>query len=570
MISSGRELLLAALVFTVLALAFGAPLPLHMGDGVPVSGTPLDAMHILYAVTWGSQILGNNPFEFFNATFFHPYNNSLAFMDHMAGVSALIAPINWASGSMYWGFNMAWLGTFVLSGLGAYLLTRHLTDCRSAAFLAGIAYAYFPFRYHNAGQLNVLAMMWIPFALLSLHVWVDTHRRRHLLWFVIFASLQFLSSLYTGVFLFLCVGLYLIVLLTMDRPRTMDLVRKQSWAILSAVMLGLVSCFPFVAPYLTARRETGLRRALGESGPFSAIPLDFITPAPQSILGGVVPWGDSARHALFPGIVVCLLIGIWIARRGWRTAARPRTVAFYTLLAVIAMLLSLGPVLGDTARIPMPFALAYYVLPGASFIRAPVRFALLGSLGLAVLAAMGLASLRRDTRVRRARNYALAGLAALELFAAPITMFQPLPPGGIPRPYYWLGSVSGELAVVDIPMAPDEAGESIEHARYQLYSLVHGKRIVNGVAAYVPPITRELREVMQSFPSDQSVARLRNLGVSYAFVHSEQYSPEDRRRLADAVLASPGLNVVDMDGPIWILDIVPHTVPAYDANGNGR
>lgn len=561
MIVSRRELILVLGLFVALAVIFSWPVATHMTRDIPSSGPPTDAVLLLYILTWSAQALGDNPFDLYQATFFYPYNSSLAFMDNMAGLAVLIAPVNWAFGNMCVGFNTAWLLTFVISGLGAFLLVRYLTDSTIAGILAGIVFAFHPYRYHNAGQLNNLAMMWIPFALLSLHLWVETRLRRHLFLFAAFSLLQFLSTSYGGVFLLLATLLYVAVLLVVERRSFLDLISIQRWVILALGAMSFIVLIPFTVPYLrNASADISMRRSLGTTALFSAQPIDFVTPAPNSVLSGAAPWRSSARHPLFAGVVASVLALFWLARREWRGQLHRPELIFYVLLTGAGALLALGPVLGDPARrIPMPFALAWYVLPGASFIRAPVRFVVLAALGIAVMAGAGAA--RLDGTRRRGRRWGSMGLcvlAAVELFAAPIQILRPLP-HGIPAVYSWLGSVPGPLAIIELPMAIDEQHEGVEHARYQLYSLAHHKRLANGVAAFVPPITRELRAEMQHFPENASVAMLRELGITYVFVHTDLYPPEEVTRLREAIRNHPGLSLTDDSETIWVVDVVTGT-----------
>jgi hypothetical protein len=333
---------------------------------------------------------------------------------------------------------------------------------------------------------------------------------------------------------------------------------------------------PFLLPYLSARRAgIGIERSLGEATLYSATLRDFVSYAPGSLPGRVLPWTGDARHALFPGVVTALLVGVWIVRRGWRGRPRRPELIFYLVLAATGAVLALGPALRvGTSWLPLPFAAVFHTFPGGSFIRAPVRFALLFALAMAVLAGVALTrglKRRRPGPVSFAVAWAACALAILELYPGPLSLVDPLP-RGIPQVYFWLGSVEGDLAILELPMPATEADEREEHVRYQLYSLVHGKRLVNGVGAGVPPITRRLRREMQAFPSPESVARLRNLGVSYVLVHSEAYPAAERERLRRRVHEAPGVNVVDDRGDIWVLDVVPeeHTGAAAAPSRLGR
>ncbi len=562
MIVSRRELLLALAVFTALALAFSWPLALHLRHEIPVGTPAADAPNMLYGVTSGAQALSDHPFHYFSAAFFYPYQSSLSFLDETFGVAVMAAPVDWLTGSMFVGFNVAWMLTFVLSGLGAFLLARYLTENTAAAGLAGVIYAFQPFRYHNAGLINVLAVMWIPFALLSLHLWVETRLRRHLFLFLAFAVLQFLCTAYSGAFLILAVLVYLGVLLAVERGSTLELLSRQRWVILIVFGLGMAILAPFVSPYLD-NLSLGLAegRSLGAAALFSARLADFVTPAPGSLLHGLAPWSDAARQPLFPGVVGLGLALYFMLRRGWRHHRHRPEMLFYTVFFLLAASLCLGPAFtAGGRRFPLPFAVVHFVVPGAAFMRAPVRFALPATLALALLAGAGLvrlASLRpRKRPARRAITYGLVAVAALEIFAAPIRLLDPLP-HGVPTVYRWLGSVAGPMAILELPMAASERDESTEIARYLLFSLFHKKRLANGMGGFVPPITRKLRARMQEFPDRNSLAMLRELGIGYVLVHADRYPPQEAERIRREVEANPGLTFKIPEDPIWVVEVVP-------------
>ena len=75
------------------------------------------------------------------------------------------------------GYNLLFLSTFVLSGLGMFLLGRELTGSRAAGFVAGLAFAFSPFRFASMPHLQVLSSAWMPFVLFGLRRYFVTGRR---------------------------------------------------------------------------------------------------------------------------------------------------------------------------------------------------------------------------------------------------------------------------------------------------------------------------------------------------------------------------------------------------------
>lgn len=549
------EFLLATLFFAALTVALTWPAATEWRRLIPVSPPSLDALHEYYAIGWGAHALVASPRDFFNAPYFYPYLATMAFMEHLFGLTLLALPIKLLTGSLTAAYNAVWLMTFVLSALGAYQLTRALTGSAAGALLAGVAYAFHPFRYHNAGQLNVLAMMWIPWGLYCLQLWLERGERRHLAGLALLGWLQFVSSAYAGIFLAYSAALLLALAPRSTTGRHAGLsVWRRLWAergyLLALLLVVGALTAPFAWPYVQlSHMEGGLKRILKDTVLFSAAPLDFVTAAPGSLWRAA---GGRAHHALFPGAVTLLLALAGILRSGRRERFG------YGALALGGALMALGPrLLGVAPRIPLPFLLAWYVVPGVSFIRAPVRFVTLSSLGLAVLAGFGVAALvGRRGGAWRALAFAPALLAAVELCAAPVQRFDPLG-GGVPRVYARIQALPPNAVLAELPMARDEYSETDADARYQLYGLTHGRRLVNGVAAYLPPKTRALRLGVQTFPDDASLAALRVLGVTHVLVHTDLLAPAAKAPLRAAVDAQRGLRLVDEVDGVWLIELAP-------------
>ena len=111
--------------------------------------------------------------------------------------------------------------------------------------------------------------------------------------------------------------------------------------------------------------------------------------------------------------------------------------------------------------------------------------------------------------------------------------------------------------MVELPLPVDESAETVQDGRYQLYSLYHGKRLANGMAAYVPPITRELRMHMEAFPGEDTIAELRELGINRVLLHLERYDAAQRAELLVAVETNAELNILERQQDVWVLAIQP-------------
>ena len=76
---------------------------------------------------------------------------------------------------------------------------------------------------------------------------------------------------------------------------------------------------------------------------------------------------------------------------------------------------------------------------------------------------------------------------------------------------------------------------------YMAYSTLHWKPMVNGYAGIEPRGYVRIRQEMMSFPSEEFLGLLREVGVRYIVLHRDGYGPNQTRRLeAQLEDAPPG------------------------------
>lgn len=152
--------------FVVLAAALTFPLALHFTTAI--AGPPADGFIHLYEMHWFRRaIFELHVWPLFNPEVFYPFGYNLALSHITPSNTVPMMPIVLLAGPVA-GFNGAVLLSFILSGFGAYLLVYRLTRQRWAGLLAGMLFAFSPYRVHNlgAGWLPNLGTQWLPFALL--------------------------------------------------------------------------------------------------------------------------------------------------------------------------------------------------------------------------------------------------------------------------------------------------------------------------------------------------------------------------------------------------------------------
>ena len=116
--------------------------------------------------------------QYWNGNIFYPSTLTLAYSEHLTPQMLQILPVLAVTDNIILCYNLLLLATIVLSGLGMYLLVRELTGHPLAAFLAGLAFAFAPFRIDQYAHLEVLSSQWMPFTLYGFRRYFATGRLR--------------------------------------------------------------------------------------------------------------------------------------------------------------------------------------------------------------------------------------------------------------------------------------------------------------------------------------------------------------------------------------------------------
>jgi F5/8 type C domain len=519
---------------------------------------------------WGADRLAHGFAGLWTAPLFYPYPDTLAYSEHLLGISIPLAPLQWATGNPVLVYNVAFIASFALSGAGMYLLARELTGRRDAAFLAGLAFMWCPYRAPQMTHLQVLTSGWMPVALWGLHRYFRTGSRWALTTFVLAFLLQGLSN---GYFLFfLAVPVVLVSAVELVRARGRVLAHL-AHLLVAAAIIGLVMA-PVAAAYLRVKREQGLSRSRGDAVQFSAMPADYahVSHHPR-LWARFLPIGEPEKE-LFPGLVVLLLALCTLLSARAPAAQRPppliparQTLVLYTAIAAAGFILSLGPepAVWRGTRLPTgPYGWLMAIVPGFDGLRVPSRFATVVYLALAVLAAAGATRLLTRLATWPARAVTvLLGLAIVgEGYAGPLALERmPSADMAVDRAAYGWLRLQPRGPMVELPIGEPDPG-----VRYLYRTLVHGNRIVNGYSGY----GSALQDFMGGPPFNEierigdALAMCRALRLRYIVVHGQLYrDAEYARRLTDAIRAQGEHVLRSIDfGPVTVFELREMTVHA--------
>jgi hypothetical protein len=499
----------AALVFTLLTAALTWPQVAH-----PFSVPPHDdAYFSMWRLAWIAHQLPRDPAHLFDGNTLYPAKDTLAYSDAVLLQGVAGAPLIWLGAPVVFVYNLHILATFVLCGLGMFLLVRELTGMAAAGLIAGIIFSFAPYRFDHYVHLELVSAQWMPFALWMLHRTLQSGRLVDGLWTGVFGALQGLSCVYLTVFFAtIMTALGPLLFLWTRAP-----LRRVVWrplgagALLTVVVLGL-----YMVPYRAARGIVG-ERGVGERILYAAGPKHYIAGMPDSIVYGRLT-GAIGLHEkrLFPGFVAMLLAAVGL----WPPIDR-RRVAY-----AIALALAIDISFGHRGLIGALLQDHVGVYRG---LRVVARIGAVVLLFLAVLAGVGVARLLGS--VRRTSTARLAAIALASAIVVEYVMW-PMRLEGVETQsgavYRWL-SEQPRGVVAEFPMPapwkkPYELG--LHESRFSYNSTFTWNPIVNGYSGFWPPTYIALIHAVEGFPSDQAMRALREHGVDYLILHERFYSPE--------------------------------------------
>ncbi len=310
----------AAIVMTwPLASGLTRDLPWDLGDSI------LNA----YILQWGSDhilaLLGGNLGAlagYWSPGIFHPEPGALAYSEHLTAQVLQGLPVYAATGNIILTYNLLFLSTFVLSGLGLFLFVRELTGHARAAFVAGLIFAFSPYRIGQYSHLQVLSSQWMPLALFALARYFNTRSRWPLAGLA--AALAF-NAWSCGYFL-LYFPPFVAAFILWEVGRRRLWADRRLWVELSAgLAAGIALTVPFLLPYAHVRARGFDARPLAEIAAFSADTWAYANAHVLNRLwGGTVSAFVRPEGELFGGLVAMALILAGLAGAAVAAVRPPR------------------------------------------------------------------------------------------------------------------------------------------------------------------------------------------------------------------------------------------------------
>jgi hypothetical protein len=545
--------------------------PLATSPGTLTRNDNADAELNEWILAWVAHQLPRAPGRLFEGNIFYPEHDSLAFSEPLIVPALMGAPLQWLGVSPVFVFNVVLLLGFALTAWAGYALAFEWTGDRAAGMLAGSMFAFNTHTLTRLAHIQGIHAWGLPLALLSTDRILVHARWRDAAWLAVWMTAMAYTSGYLIVFGAIMVAVVLVSRVPDWWPRAGRMVMLFA----GATILAGAAILPVYLPYRRVAK-LGLVRSIESVSQYSATPTGYLAAAGRIHFS---TWSGRfwtvPVDGFFPGFVVIIMAVAAIyweaARKPWLTGVRSRfshvqksdmrksrsdpsqpqeradsdngaptpagrlarrRIVMLVAIATTGLILSLG------TRTPV-YGWVYAVFPPMQGLRAAARFGNLFLLGMALLAAFGLAGLRDRLPSRWATVVAvgLVTVANIESLRAPLyyTRFQ-----GIPAIYSLLADEPGKVVLVEVPFYPPQG--VFQNGRYVLNSTAHWRPLMNGYSGYTPGAYRQYAATFWYFPRPHAIEAMRQAGATHVMVHPGGFGTEEEiRKMWQDVAASPYL-----------------------------
>lgn len=322
-----------------------------------------DGVFISYIISWESKALLSGK-DIFQVPMYAPYKNVLAYSDPFLSTSILNIPFTFFTSNIVLTSNLHLLLGTTFFFLAMMLLCLELFDSFPGALFSALTATFSEYHFHYFVHLHTYLLAGIPFCLFFALRWKRTSSLLAAILATISFLYQALNAPMTAFFLFFI----LLPFLSDHSVRVFLFTKKKLVFVLSASVFAL--CSVFYLPYFQVSREFHYTRTIRDAAHF-AHSLNIFFHLQTLFLGGVC--------------VLFLLTS--------RQTLKQRLPRIFLAIMVIGAVFMLGPVLKINDQtfkifsvpIPLPYALAYSIIPGFKAFRDVSRWIIVFGFGTALL-----------------------------------------------------------------------------------------------------------------------------------------------------------------------------------------
>jgi hypothetical protein len=483
----------------------------------------------IWAVNWVGTHLFRDPMNIADANIFYPERRTLALSEMMLVQGAIAAPAIALGAPPVLAFNVAVFAGFVLTGFAFCLLVQRWTGSWAAGYVGGSLAAFNAHTLVRIAHLQTLHLEFFALALFALDRLLVSKRFRDACLLAAAFALHAMTSIYLMVF-----AVWALLFATLARAAAVWRAGIGSMALrfVAAAALALLLLYPYLSIYL-ALKSTGLER--GADDVIAASWNDYWATGARVHLSWSRPYISLAASYSFPGFVAMLLAAIAMLATPFRRDPRVWMCAAAGAGCLAASM---------AGRWPFYPAL-HEMVPFLQAVRVQAHLGQFVLLMIAVLAGFGVAAM--SLRWGRARWWPVVAVALViavnaEALRAPIgfVWFD-----RVPAVY---DALQAERSAVVVELPFPMPGQWFLNGPYMVNSTRHWHPLLNGYSGFRPDSYDRAYEAAREFPSDASLVRLHELGVTHVVVHLQAMGETRAAEIAKA----PTLQQIASEGDIMI------------------
>ncbi len=479
-----RTVALVALFYLGCLVVATWPAFLTFGSELP---SRVDPLAHLWTMRWYKACLMAGRLPFFCPEIQYPVGASLGTLPPMHFQSLLYIPLSMIFSSDALCYNLIRTASFLLTGIGTFLLIWNVVRSRLAATLGGMmAMIAGPMLYFSHGELEQITVGWFPLFLVAWLRWVDQPSRRGLIAAVLLYSLVAMSAPYYGVFSVFPATFY-VVWKAIGQGRAGAwpwLKARLGWFTLFGGITGPILVVLFSNQIYSLTHGHSMARPEAEFARCRAPFWGYLVPPPYYFLSRFLPFDTNVQ--IEAGSVPSYLGVVTLGLIAYALLARvpfPRRSYWWGVLALLVVL-SLGAYARvGSVEVSLPAAWLKKYFVGFRMIRVPARFSLFAAVAACLVASAGLRHLLSKIPSRSAR-VGLVGFLALvalvDLSSVPYATLS-IPP--MPKCYQTILKSDPAATFVDVPQFNSGAFQLPSVCTY--WQSFHGGKTSAGYTAFL-------------------------------------------------------------------------------------
>lgn len=523
----------AFFIFFLLSLFITFPLFFKIGDITTGLG---DELVIAWIQNWVIHALSTDPLSIFESNLYYPYHNTLAFTETFILTSILAIPIRMIIGEPISTVNFTFISSLIFLGFSMYLLCFYLTRSFFASIFSGILVIFSPAVLDKATHLQILAIQWVPLAILFYLLFLNKQKSRYLTISLLFFVMQTYNSFMPGYFILFSYVTIFLFSWFYKRKQTIKIITKKN-ILLSIISFLLI--FPIILPYYQVSKEFNYTRDIRDAVHFALQSEDLLYTTDRSrfykFFNNLSFNQQSQNNEFKPGYVGLVFTG-FIIFVFWRFIKYFKKNGYllnsFITVSLLGLILSFGPVLHlgrQTVHmpfpVPLPYAFFYYILPGFQGFRNSARWEMLFIMMIAVAIALILHEIAGKYSLRKqAVMYFFLILGCIVEFNFPLQFINVVQRKDFPQIYSWLNTTPKNSSAIIMPVYNWNSPYASEEIKREYFSTNNFRRTVNGYSGFSPPPWQELLSYLhEKFPEEASLKKLKGLKVTYLIVDKRMY-----------------------------------------------